>query len=67
MLTAILTVIVYTAGCCIAYGVTNGIREGIEGIGDMFNVFLWPIALIFLILFSIAQLLVHLGNLIRRS
>lgn len=49
----------------ITAGVIGGVRDEMEGIGDMFVIAFWPAALIFLILNKIFNLFYKLGRLFK--
>ena len=60
-------VIVYIIGALIMLGIRGGIQDEMEGIADLFYVFLWPIALPCYVLFWIGGAIVNVGILIKEK
>lgn len=53
---------IYVVGCIFTAGtLPNGIRDEMDGIGDLAQVFLWPIVLPFKIVFKLGSLVYKLG------
>ena len=57
--------ILYLFGCCITFGVIGGIRDEMDGVGDIFCIFLWPAVLCCWLIYKTFSALVFLGVIIR--
>lgn len=59
--------LLWVVGACIAYGIVGGIRDEMDGIGDSFCVFCWPLALVGWVAISFCGLLVNCGGWISQA
>lgn len=58
-------IILYVVGLFVAYGYTGGIRDEMDGIGDMAFIIFWPVVFIFKFAAKIINPIIGIGELIR--
>lgn len=55
----------YILGCAVTSGITNGVRDGAEGIADEFKIVCWPLFAVCYIPFKMISLSYKFGKKLR--
>lgn len=63
----VLLIVAYVIGALIMYGARGGIRDEMDGIADLFAVFIWPIWVAAKTVFFVAGVFVNIGIAIRKA
>ena len=59
--------VIYIIGVLVAYGVIGEPRDEMDGIPDIFCIFVWPIAMAGWIVYRVAAMIVQIGIMLKRK
>jgi hypothetical protein len=59
-------IVSYVVGCAITSGVIGGVRDEMDGIGDMFCIVFWPLVLVVMVPVKLLKLCYNPGTIFKK-